>query len=177
MFNITAKVDESDIPEFKDLPYEQRAPMMLSVLELRFGLKMHTEIKVLRVFDLVLAKGRLGPKFTLHSPANPAYQLGFASGSFAGYGIEMPLFTKALSSALRATVGRPIIDKTGLTGKYDFDLRWSTGVSASSPIDNATASLPDAYTALQDQFGLKLVPAQEPVETIVIDSANQPSEN
>lgn len=177
-FDIRAKVDESEIQEFKDLPYEQKAPMMRPVLESRFGLKIHTEVRVLRVFDLVLAKGGLGPKFSLHSPANPAFQLGSAGENFAGYGVEMPLFTRALSNTLSAIVGRPIIDKTGLTGKYDFFLRWSPSVTASSPADQAaTSSRPDIFTALQEQLGLKLQPAQEPIEVIVIDSANLPSEN
>jgi len=178
LFDIMAKVDESDIASFENLSYQQRAPMLRPILESRFGLKMHREVKVLQVFDLVLAKGGLGSKFTPHSPANPAFQLGSVGGDFAGYGVELPLFIRALSNELSATIGHPIIDKTGLTGKYDFYLRWSSAVTASSPTDQAaTSSHPDIFTAMQEQLGLKLQPAREPVETIVIESATQPSEN
>jgi uncharacterized protein (TIGR03435 family) len=139
---------------------------------------VHPEVRVLQVFDLVLAKGGLGPKFTPHSPANPAFQLGSVGGDFNGYGVEMPLFTRALSNELSATIGHPIIDKTGLTGKYDFYIRWSSTMTASSPTNQAAAdSHPDIFTAMQEQLGLKLQPAREPVETIVIDLATQPSEN
>jgi uncharacterized protein (TIGR03435 family) len=178
LFDIKAKVDESDIATFESLSYQQRATMLRPILESRFGLKVHHEVRVLQVFDLVLAKVGLGPKFSPHSPDKPAFSLGSVGGDFDGYGVEMPLFTKALTNELLATIGRPIIDKIGLTGKYDFYLRWSSAVTTSSPTDQAaTSSHPDIFTAMQEQLGLKLQPAREQVETIVIDSAAQPSEN
>jgi uncharacterized protein (TIGR03435 family) len=75
---------------------------------------------------------------------------------------------------------RPVLDKTGLTAHYDFDLKWRPDPSQfrgngdklqSDPND------PDLFTALQEQLGLKLAAEQAPVDVIVIDSAEKPSEN
>jgi uncharacterized protein (TIGR03435 family) len=171
LFDIEGKVDESDIPIFQNMSGQQKDAMLRPVLESRFGLRVHREVRVLQVFDLVVAKGGLGPKFTPHSPANPPFSLGGAGETFDGFGVEMPLLTRGLSEYLSGTIDRPILDKTGLTGKYDFILQWS------SPTDQGTSSHPDVFTAVREQLGLRLEPAREPVETIIIDSAERPSEN
>jgi len=72
---------------------------------------------------------------------------------------------------LKIPAGRPVIDKTGIVGKYDFTLKYAT---ANHPDSN----LPDLFTAVQEQFGLKLVPQKVPVETLVIDHVDKiPTEN
>jgi len=89
---------------------------------------------------------------------------------------------------LSRLLGRTIIDKTGLTGKYDFTLRWTpdqgAGVPpvspAGAPAGTATApdqSGPDIFTAVQEQLGLKLEPVKGPVDVIVIDHIEKPAEN
>ena len=65
---------------------------------------------------------------------------------------------------------RTVIDKTGLTGRYDYTLTY-----ASNPTPDSTA--PDIFTAVQEQLGLKLVPSTAPLEVLVIDSAERPSAN
>ena len=70
-------------------------------------------------------------------------------------------------------VDRPVLDKTGLTGKYDFKLTWTAGLN--TPRDDSEA--PSAYTALQDQLGLRLEPQRAPIEVLVVDNAEKPSEN
>ena len=72
---------------------------------------------------------------------------------------------------LSGLVGRMVVNKTGVTGKYDFSLSWS-------PAEQPTAdSGPSIFTALQEQLGLKLVPAKGPVDVLVVDHVEQPSPN
>jgi uncharacterized protein (TIGR03435 family) len=80
----------------------------------------------------------------------------------------------------KMALDRPVIDKTGLTGKFDFDLTWrpevqQVGGQSGTAISNA--DVPDIFTALQEQLGLKLESARGPVEVLVIDSVSRPSEN
>lgn len=69
---------------------------------------------------------------------------------------------------------RPVIDKTGLTGKYDYHLEFS---DAGQPAPSADALGPSVLTAFQDQLGLKLTAGTGPVEVLVIDHVEKPSEN
>jgi uncharacterized protein (TIGR03435 family) len=87
----------------------------------------------------------------------------------------------ALANALRPYVGREVVDRTGLTGEFDFDLSFSappttgpveTGVPV-APLDDVTS----IFTALQEQLGLKLESTRGPVELMIIDSAERPTEN
>ena len=86
---------------------------------------------------------------------------------------------------LSQLLGRPVIDKTGLTGLFDFDLKWTPGAEqvpgALGPNDlpppaPADASSPSIFTALQEQLGLRLDAGKGSVDVIVIDSAEKPSE-
>jgi uncharacterized protein (TIGR03435 family) len=74
--------------------------------------------------------------------------------------------------------GRPVVDKTGLTGGYDFTLRWTSDDpgSVAAPADS-NAQWPSLFTALQEQLGLKLTPEKQPIDIIVVDSVGMPSEN
>ena len=78
--------------------------------------------------------------------------------------------------------GREVIDKTGLTGTYDFSLKWTPLQTTPAPGGNGTAPPPDVegeslFTALEDQLGLKLVPTKAQGHVLVIDHIEQPSEN
>jgi uncharacterized protein (TIGR03435 family) len=72
----------------------------------------------------------------------------------------------------RNSVDRPVIDKTGLTGAYDYKLEWGDDGAANADVD-----APSIFTAVQDQLGLKLEKATAPIEVLVIDRAAKPSEN
>jgi uncharacterized protein (TIGR03435 family) len=75
-----------------------------------------------------------------------------------------------LAEYLSAQAGRPVMNNTGLTGEYDFRVEWSAD-PAKDP------SAPSIFTALQEQLGLKLEPAKGPIEVIIVDRAEKPSEN
>ena len=74
--------------------------------------------------------------------------------------------------------GRPVVDKTGLTGWYDFTLRWTSDDSSpgAAPVD-PNAQWPSLFTALEEQLGLKLTPEKQPIDIIVVESVEMPGEN
>lgn len=154
---------------------EQLQLMMRSLLADRFKLVVHKETRNLPAFALVLARrdGKLGPSLRRSeadcSPANqqkaPAASCGFRNGDGALTGRGATI--EKLAAELILT-GRLVVDRTGLTGGFDMDLKWT-------PDELGTNS--ELFAALQEQLGLKLEAIRAPVEVIVIDSAARPSEN
>lgn len=69
--------------------------------------------------------------------------------------------------------GRPVLDRTGLAGKYDFTLEFEP----TAKMGKEDSGRPSVFTALEEQLGLKLVPAKEPVDVLVIDSIEHPAAN
>jgi uncharacterized protein (TIGR03435 family) len=86
----------------------------------------------------------------------------------------------SLAFSLTGVVGRTVIDKTGLTGNYDVELKWTPENGDQSSTDNGQTdaqSGPSIFTALEEQLGLKLQPAKGPVQTLVVDRVEMPTEN
>jgi len=180
----TDKYDISAEPDGEGQPNAEQWKIMLEkLLADRFKLTLHHDTKELPVYALVVAKG--GAKVT-KSEGNPD---GLPSLMFRGGpgGIVLPAKNSTMadfaSVIQRTYVDRPVVDQTGLAGRYDFDLNFTPdpGMSASMggpppppPADNAP---PELFTALQQQAGLKLEPTKAPVAVIVIDRAEKPSEN
>jgi uncharacterized protein (TIGR03435 family) len=80
----------------------------------------------------------------------------------------------------RAILDRPVVDKTGLSGKYDFDLEWTpdeTQFGGQVPQGTPEHPKPDLFAALQQQLGLRLEATKGPIEALVIDRVERPSEN
>jgi uncharacterized protein (TIGR03435 family) len=169
-FDLEAKFDAASAPDAK-LTYRQRADMLQPLLADRFKLKFHHETKQFPVFDLVIAKG--GPKLQPSPPEHLTVKgVGggtclISRGGFEGCDVDK------LIGTLRYASGRTVIDKTGLTGRYDFSLHWSP---ENTPPDSPNAG-PSVFTAVQEQLGLKLEPATAPLDVLVIDSAEKPSED
>jgi uncharacterized protein (TIGR03435 family) len=194
-FDIDAKVAGSDVDALKKLSPEQRRLILQPLLADRFKLKVHTETKQLPVYELVLAKG--GSKLKEATPGD-TYANGFKGPDGVGRGGMMRMGRgqltaqgvpiTSLANILSQQLHRTVIDKTGLTGKYDLDLNW-TPDQGSEPMFKGTdgaqqrpdpapdASGPSIFTALQEQLGLRLQSAKGPVETLVIDYVEMPSEN
>jgi uncharacterized protein (TIGR03435 family) len=175
----------------------------------RFKLTAHRETRELPVYALVLDKpGKLGPHLKMTdancsvshatdlSKPNAAstegttpddVNCGDTSGSsgnrrarYLGHGVSMDKLVEVLSgSPSHAFVERPIVDRTGLTGKVDFTLEFAPPqLTAGSEQTNADPSGPPSFTsALREELGLKLEPAAAPVDVLVTDHLEQPSPN
>lgn len=169
-FDVIAKVVDPDPAVMKKLTNKQWNSMLLPVLAERFQLRAHTEIKALPVYELVLIPS--GPRFKQSSDSSKPGGLWNVSnnqGKVTAHDFSMT----SLASLLTDVVHRTVIDKTGLTGKYELELKWSEDINSTSTTDSG----PSIFTALQEQLGLKLKPAKGPVETLVVDHAAMPSEN
>ena len=98
-------------------------------------------------------------------------------------GILIPARNTTMGDFIRLLHGvldRPVVDETGLTGQYDFDLNWMPDQSQFGghfPVSEDADAPPELFTAIQQQIGLKLSPAKSPVDVIVIDHVERPSAN
>ncbi len=173
------------------------AERIQALMEDRFKLGFHRETREMPVYALVVAKG--GPKFSEDegecpaqppgpppppapgkAPARPCGRL--YKGRNYVYGDKMHLSQIIL--ALSSTLGRTVIDKTGLTGKYDIDLKWTpdqgpalVAPPGAPPPQPPDPSGPSIFTAIQEQLGLRLESQKGPVEVLIIDHVEKPSEN
>jgi uncharacterized protein (TIGR03435 family) len=186
-YQITAKAEGNP-------PLAQMAgPMAQRVLEDRFQLQVHRETRELPVFVLTVAKsglkmqrtregvcisvdinlppplvapGQPGPK-----PCGPRRARGAEKNlAIGGTGMTVP---DIFGGIVGNIVSRPVVDKTGLTGQFDFTLEWTPG-GLDAPAD---ATGPSIFNAVEEQLGLKLASGKGPVEVIVIDRVERPSEN
>jgi bla regulator protein BlaR1 len=141
--------------------------MIRALLIDRFKLTAHRETKTLPVYELIVAKG--GIKFHPTGPDIPpgSHMRGTGRTGFNATGY----FMDGLANYLEDRVERNIIDKTNLPGRYDFSLKWAYD----NPADPDSG--PSLFTALEEQLGLKLQPAKGPVEILVVDHVEMPSEN
>lgn len=193
-FDIDAKVDDSQVAAMATLLPDQKLRefrlMVQSLLEDRFKLKVSRSIKELPVFALVVAKG--GPKLISAniSPEAVANRMpmlaGGSRGELKAVDVSMALFSEWLSGGLD-TGNRVVIDETSLKGSYNFMLNWTpdrvhiaqsagAGGGEASPLPSESSGL-SIFTALQEQLGLKLESRKAPVEVLVIDHVEHPSQN
>ncbi len=167
-FDVTAKIVDPDPKLLENLTREQQRALLQPFLVDRFQLKVHNETRQLPVYELVVVKG--GPKFkqavAVTGDKGPS---GTSIHNFELTAHAIPM--SSLASSLFNPVHRTVIDKTGLSGKYDLTLKWSPEDSPDAT--NNTAPL--ILTALREQLGLKLQPAKGPVETLVVDHVEMPS--
>jgi len=181
-YDIQAKVADSDIPVLQKLNYHQRAEMVQQILTDRFKLKVHRETRVQPIYSLVVARPGVLTEAPPPADGKPVGMgLRPGRGTRAGQMIATDFTMASLTAELSGSLGRMVIDNTGLAGKYHADLHWtpdnpnaSGGQPESAPAQDNSLSI---FTALQEQLGLKLVPAKGPVECLVIDHAEMPSEN
>lgn len=159
--------------------------MVQSLLEERFRLALHRETRTGQIYELAIAKG--GPKLKETASPDPTGRTGiFAAGrpgEMDGYDVGIAELVGILSQRL----GSPVIDKTGLAGKYDFKLSFMPeptqqdlalfGPQPPDAVPVPDSGLPSIFTAVQEQLGLKLEAARGPVEVLVIDRAEKPDPN
>ncbi len=185
-FDINAKVDDETVARWSKMTQpqadEERRSLTRSLLADRFQLKFHHETREMPALVLRVAKSgsKLLPPRPEHDlqAGTPQSQINFfGHGHMEGHSALMSNLTRSLG-AEPEIAGRPVMDKTGLTGGYDFTLRWTSDGSGSedAPTD-ANAQWPSLFTALEEQLGLKLTSEKQPIDVIVVDSAEMPSDN
>jgi uncharacterized protein (TIGR03435 family) len=190
-YDVNAKADGN--PRIEQMV----GPMLQTLLEDRFKLKARRTPKEVPIYELTLSKG--GPKFEkakegscvpqdlnkMRQPApgepRPTY---CGSQTLDRQGQTMVMIAHGMTmegfagERLPLMTGRPVVDKTGLTGMYDFRLEFALELQGRAPEANADpASAPNVFTAIQQQLGLKLEPAKGSVDILVIDHAERPTEN
>lgn len=184
-FDIEAKMDDAEAAQLKALDYEHRRvqaqAMFQQLLADRFQLKVHWETRELPVYALVVTKkgAKLQPaKDTTGNTGTSSNSHG-SGVQFTATGQTLAQLAESLTSAAAHDLGREVIDRTGIEGKYDVSLNWTrdTGAASAGPDSNTQDSGPSIFTAIQEQLGLKLEPSKGPVRVLVIDHAEMPSEN
>jgi len=171
-FDVEAKADDDTVAAMQKLSGKEQEQftrgMLQSLLADRFKLRVHYESMLQPVYELVLAKGgsKLKP---LPAEQKPGWGK-FDHGELILHGRSIAEFAHFLS--VSQSTGRTVVDKTGLTGNYDIDLKWTPDDQQGTPDAG-----PSLFTALEEQLGLKLVPAKGPVDKLVVDHVEKPSEN
>jgi bla regulator protein BlaR1 len=187
-FDIAARADGNPTLEQKKL-------MLQSLLADRFKLTMHHETRQLAVYALVLANaGNAGPRLIPHrddtkcfdssGSAQPPCDFGLYVNRSGGDSVvkQQNLPLERFAGLLTVFVGRPVLDRTGLSGKFDFTFEFAAqpsaqpGPESAEPQPDPTAA-PALPTALREQLGLKLKPTTGPVDVLVVDHVEEPSPN
>jgi uncharacterized protein (TIGR03435 family) len=185
-YDVEAKVSEADLAEWQK-PARQQAmvrSMLQALLADRCHLAVHRELKDAPVYYLTVGKG--GPKFkeSKSDQLSPnGTQFPYPGGGTVELGADHEQhFSQAPMTLLASYLtnmnlgGRPVQDRTGLTGRYDFVLQWGwTGGMTAAP-GEASDPGPTLFSATE-ALGLKLVPANGQVETLVLDHVERPTEN
>jgi uncharacterized protein (TIGR03435 family) len=185
---------------------EQFNVMLQNLLADRLGLKVHWATQQIDMYALVVTKG--GPNFKLAAPDSPqanddaskngnpdrvgsngfpipppgnAPWVGAAPGGKMGMRGHNETVAELASAIGPRTLGSPLVDATGLTGKYDYTIFWSTTATDAArrgtpPIDDPDG--PSIFDAVQDQLGLKIEKRKGPVQMLVVDHVEKkPTEN
>ena len=183
-FDIQGKVTGPDATLLaRFTPDQRRMAFFEQVLKERFGLVAHHETRELPEYALTPAKGGVkleDGKPDPHASRDMKPNAGwFRTGSTPG-GVKRVEFSGVpvvrLLQILSSEAGRTVVDKSGLTGKYNFTLSWRPALEQAAA-DEAGDSAPDLFTAIQEQLGLKLEPIRGPVDVLVIDHIERPTEN
>jgi uncharacterized protein (TIGR03435 family) len=160
---------------------DEQMAMLRNLLADRFKLAFHREQKEFSIYELEVAKSGPKLKSSTAAPDEPAQLI---STVYPPQRMVLPARNATMgdlaSLMQRAMLDRPVVDKTGLTGRYDFDLEWApdeTQFGGDVPTASADAPSAPLFSAIQQQLGLKLEAARGPVEALVVDKAERPSEN
>lgn len=189
-YEIHAKVADADIPEWSKSNQTQLQGALRALLADRFQLKAHFETRDAPAYALVVAKN--GPKFKAAVPGapypsgvhdssgKPTIGLGYKyepdsdHGLYVAQGATIAALVQNLNDLVNGVLGRLMVDKTGLAGQYDYSMPIYFAWEGNPRADN---SAPSIFDVLQDSLGLKLEPITAPVEFLVIDHVERPTEN
>jgi uncharacterized protein (TIGR03435 family) len=168
-WDIEAKAEGDAVPTSSEF-----RQMMRSLLADRFKLGVHSEMREMAVYALVVGKG--GPK--LKESAPDAGPMGHATVSGRNYQVTRPKASMddVVDAISNAFLDRPVVDKTGLTGTYDIKLTYTPDTKANREGEPDPSDI-SVFAAVQSQLGLRLEPQKAMVETIVVDHIEKPSGN
>jgi uncharacterized protein (TIGR03435 family) len=179
----TEKYDVVAQPDAEGQPNDKQWKVMVQkLLADRFMLTFHRDKQELPVYAIVTAK--TGSKLT-RSQGDPN---GLPGMFFRGLGV-LPAVNASIADLAgvlqTAVLDRPVVDQTGITGRYDFTLTWTPdesqfaglGIRVPPPAANAANAPPGLFTAIQEQLGLRLESTKAPVDVLVVDRAEKPSAN
>jgi bla regulator protein blaR1 len=167
---------------------------MQSLLADRFKLAIHFETREVPVLALTLVKpGKTGPKFIPHDEGpscdtpdvipprcGSTFRMRSSTGLFTGGARDVSLEIIASGLSGLGNLDRPVLDRTGLTGKFDYKLEWTPEPNGTTPPNPDAQPDPQGTTflqALREQLGLKVESTKGPIATPVIDRIERPSEN
>ncbi|HWE48355.1 MAG TPA: TIGR03435 family protein [Bryobacteraceae bacterium] len=175
-WDIVATPDQAINPSAKNV--DSFRLMVRALLSERFQLAVHRATKELNVYALVVAKDGLKLRESGEPEKPTDGRLHISNGLLVGQKIAL----KFVAPMLAEYLGRPVTDRTGLTGNYDFELRWTPDPTENPLPTDAGQTPPDPggptlFTALQEQLGLKLESRKGPVEILIVDRAEKASEN
>ena len=166
-YDINAKIPA----EYSSHTREDIGRMLASLLADRFRLATHRETTQISGYALTVAKN--GPKMELAAPGKANSHTHESKGHLTAENVSMEQFAQRLSR--NAQVDKLVMDRTGLAGRYNFELEWDVADPLGG--DAASTDRPSIFTALQEHLGLKLDPAKIQVESIVVDHAEKPGAN
>jgi uncharacterized protein (TIGR03435 family) len=175
-FDIEAKVYPSSYQSTQAVARGQDSVQMQMVQQLladRFKLTVHSEMRELPIYALVVAKG--GAKLRVAKDANHGPQVMARKGHLEAQDVTTGDLVNSLTRVLSNELGRIVVDRTNLTGAYDLILDWTPDTN--SPGGEADTSAPSIFTAVQEQLGLKLESIKGPVSVLIVDHAEMPSPN
>lgn len=163
---------------------DQIRERLRALLAERFQVAIHRESREEPVYALMVAKGGSKLQESQEGAGGRQGLMGMRRGQFKGTGATVQMLAMVLANQL----GRPVLDKTGLAGKYDFQLEWTPGPGESfgppggpppgvDPPPPPDPNGPTIFTAVQEQLGLRLESQKGAVDVIVIDRAEKASEN
>ncbi|WP_158615296.1 TIGR03435 family protein [Acidipila sp. EB88] len=182
-YDMDAKVAAADVAVFSQMSYDQHRVLLQDVLADRFKLSVHIESQERPVYALVVARGgaKLGKPRPDQWCAQPAQQgrTLFVQARAGLMSVEC-IRMSGLADVLSRGNDRPVIDKTGISGFYNVDLRWmpeADAAKAQAVSSSTEESGPSLFTALQEQLGLRLDPQKGPIPFLVIDRVEPPSAN
>ena len=168
MWDVTGETDQMGEPDAA-----QVRSLVRKVLKERFGLVLHTQQEEMPVFALTVAKGGAKLKASDGDPSALADEYDHENGGEATVRfVNAPV--SLVVTILDFRVDKPIVDKTGLTGRYDFTLKYTTDETRGPTDANAA---PGLFTAMEEQLGLKLEPVKTMTDVLVIDKVERPGAN
>lgn len=179
-FDIQAKFGDPEIAKQQKMSgrekFQEARLALQALLTERFQLQISQEARIIPVYALVVAKSgtKLAPSaLQLDAEGKPrtdkGHTLNDSNGHLTAIAISMGGFADWF--VYQPECERVVVDRTGLTGEYDFKLDWTEDFGGGVP---SGAPLPGLFTALHDQLGLELKPDKAPVDIVIVESAKEP---